>query len=1025
MPSNPRHAEAHFRWVMKKLNFLAVAICGLCLCEASGCGSGGPPPPPQATHLSVSGGTSTTVGMAFSITVSALTADGSVATSYSGTVHFTSSDAQAALPPDSALTNGSGTYQVTFKSAGKQTVTASDVGGRLSSGTTSSISVTPGTVAQFSVSTSSGSMTAGTSLSVTVTAEDAANNPVTSYTGTVHFMSTDAQAILPADSTLTNGTGNFSVTLKTSGSQTISATDKSTTSITGTSSPVAVSAGPAATLSVQAPAAVTTGIAFSVTVRALDTFSNVATSYSGTVHFTSNDPQAVLPANLALSSGQGNSLVTLKTIASNETVSATDTAMASIAGASSAINVVSNAATHLSVTGNPGSVVTRQTFNVTVTALDAANNQSSGYAGTVHFTSSDTGPTGAKLPADSPLAGGSASFSATFEDTGTGAQTITATDKANASITGASGSISVADASALAISTGAPPNGTVGVTYGKNTPAVQYEICRFSLGPHIVCSWEPSNPYPRCNFNLTNPPCWTGKTRTVYIFTGFRFQATGGVGKYMWSATNVPAGLTVDGPTGEILGTPTSPGTFNITATVTDSGNPAVQTTGNYSFTMAPPPAPVVNTSPAPPPGVVNQSYNYTFAASGYAPLTWSETGALPNGLAFNNSTGLLSGTPTATGSFPITVTATDQFKQSSPGASFTIMVSLHGFFAIGDSSSEGDFPTATLLGTAVSSKVLIAGGRLDSNNVSASANLFDPVSAGITTTAGAMISGRSAHTATLLATTGKVLLVGGQTGNAAAVTNTAELYDPMAGTFASTGSMQTARSGHAAVALGAGGKVLVIGGTDASGKALASAELYDASLGTFTATGSMHTARTAFTATVLVNGKVLVAGGVDAGSKHLSSAELYDPSTGTFTAVVGIMTVTRASHTATLLNDAAGTVLLAGGVDDTGKARNSAELFNPATGSFSATSNMGTEHSDHTATLLPDGTVLIAGGIDGTGNATASAELFNLTAGSFASTGSLVTARERHTATLLNDGRVLVTGGSNSGAVASAELYQ
>ena len=82
--------------------------------------------------------------------------------------------------------------------------------------------------------------TAGTAFNVKVTALDAANHAVPGYSGTVHFSSTDRQAMLPANSKLTNGTGTFSATLETVGGQTITATDTVTASITGTSNSIVV-----------------------------------------------------------------------------------------------------------------------------------------------------------------------------------------------------------------------------------------------------------------------------------------------------------------------------------------------------------------------------------------------------------------------------------------------------------------------------------------------------------------------------------------------------------------------------------------------------------------------------------------------------------------------------------------------------------------------------------------------------------------------------------------------------------------
>ena len=82
-----------------------------------------------------------------------------------------------------------------------------------------------------------------TRLQFTVTAQDQFNNTATGYAGTVHFTSSDGNATLPADSTLTNGVGTFNATLKTAGNQTITATDTVTNSITGTSNTITVSGG--------------------------------------------------------------------------------------------------------------------------------------------------------------------------------------------------------------------------------------------------------------------------------------------------------------------------------------------------------------------------------------------------------------------------------------------------------------------------------------------------------------------------------------------------------------------------------------------------------------------------------------------------------------------------------------------------------------------------------------------------------------------------------------------------------------
>jgi hypothetical protein len=200
-------------------------------------------------------------------------------------------------------------------------------------------------------------------------------------------------------------------------------------------------------------------------------------------------------------------------------------------------------------------------------------------------------------------------------------------------------------------------------------------------------------------------------------------------------------------------------------------------------------------------------------------------------------------------------------------------------------------------------------------------------------------------------------------------------------------------------------GQVLVAGGETAS------AELYNPSTGAFAATGSMTVSRSGHTATLLPDGRVLIAGGVlDFGAGGTvpiplgpgdASAELYDPASGTFTAT-GSMSEGRAGHTATLLVD--GTVLVSG-------TDNTAELFSPGTETFSV---VGERHPgfEATATLRNDGTVLVAGGQTRVSRATA--ELFAPESGGFVATGSLITPRGGHTATLLVDGTVLITGGTH-----------
>lgn len=198
-------------------------------------------------------------------------------------------------------------------------------------------SSTPPPATHFSV-TAPASATAGMAFNFTVTALDASNRMTTNYAGTAHFTSTDGQATLPANSSLTNGMGTFSATLKTVGSQSITAIDTVTASITGASSSINVAPGAASHFSVTTPGTAKVGVAFNFTVTALDAFNNMATGYAGTGHFTSTDGQAMLPANSSLTNGQATFSATLKTIGS-QTITATDTMTVSITGTSNMIMV--------------------------------------------------------------------------------------------------------------------------------------------------------------------------------------------------------------------------------------------------------------------------------------------------------------------------------------------------------------------------------------------------------------------------------------------------------------------------------------------------------------------------------------------------------------------------------------------------------------------------------------------------------------------------------------------------------------
>jgi hypothetical protein len=152
------------------------------------------------------------------------------------------------------------------------------------------------------------SAVAGSAFNVTVKALSDSGNPVGGYIGTVHFRSSDGQAILPSDYTFTSddaGVHTFTVTLKTAGTQSITATD-TIGGFSASATGILVSPAAASTLTFSGvPSTVTAGSAFGFTLTARDPFNNIATGYGGTVTFTSTDSQATLPANFTFTAADG------------------------------------------------------------------------------------------------------------------------------------------------------------------------------------------------------------------------------------------------------------------------------------------------------------------------------------------------------------------------------------------------------------------------------------------------------------------------------------------------------------------------------------------------------------------------------------------------------------------------------------------------------------------------------------------------------------------------------------------------
>ncbi|GAA4936599.1 kelch repeat-containing protein [Streptomyces coeruleoprunus] len=280
------------------------------------------------------------------------------------------------------------------------------------------------------------------------------------------------------------------------------------------------------------------------------------------------------------------------------------------------------------------------------------------------------------------------------------------------------------------------------------------------------------------------------------------------------------------------------------------------------------------------------------------------------------------------------------------------------------------------------------------------------------------------------LAPVARVLVCGGT--SAGAVTSTAELFDPVTATWSPTPAMGVARAWHSVTVL-PNRRILVAGGLGPAGLALATAELYDPATGTWTATAPLARARFGHTATMLADGRLLVAGGFartggslgpTSGTDALADAEIYTPATGTWTTVAS-MTRPRGRHTAVRLGrpPLAGAVLVCGGHRE-GAAEATAELYDPASDQWRSAPDLAGAREGHTMTLLSDGRALVVGGL-AAGQALSSCELFDPVAQVWRSAAALASARTGHCAARVVAGQVLVAGGHRGDRpLTSAELY-
>jgi len=375
-------------------------------------------------------------GQPLSLAITAKDAFGNLATTHAGQVALTSTDPTDVLPAPGGFTGGVRIASIAFTKVGPHFATVADAsGGGIASVGTSTVTIAHASPFQLTVTPANAFTIAGTAEAFTARVLDRYGNTATGYTGTVHFTSDDLIATLPADYTFTAadaGVHTFNVTLKTAGVETVTVSDTVALSLAGAAS-WRVNAAPAVSCIIsQGPASATAGAVVGLTVEMHDLFDNVATGYAGTVRLTATDIRATLPPNVTynpLVDRGRHAFPTSLFTAGGQTVTATDIATPSLACTA---DIAVTPAAPILLVNLPGHANAGYPVAVGVAVKDEFDNPITSFAGTVSFTSSDSG-TGAVTPAPITFTGsesGIGSTSATFMTLGN--QIVTASGGAAA-----------------------------------------------------------------------------------------------------------------------------------------------------------------------------------------------------------------------------------------------------------------------------------------------------------------------------------------------------------------------------------------------------------------------------------------------------------------------------------------------------------------------------------------------------------------------------------------------------------------
>jgi subtilisin family serine protease len=435
-----------------------------------------------------------TAGTPYNVTVTTTDTYGNVITGYIGTVSVSSTDPNAVLPGAYtfvAADQGTHTFTAVLDTAGAQAITATDTASGISGGETG-IAVQAAALARLAVTGFPTSIVAGTPSAITVSTEDSYNNIITCYRGAVSLDSSDLNATLPAVYTFTAsdaGTHTFAVSLDTAGTQSITAQDVQDSAIVDSESGIVVRAAPATRLVLSGyPSLTTAGATQSFMLTAEDLFGNTATTYNGTIRFSTTDgqdsPGAGLPLDYTFTTGAGgdngaHTFTALLKTAGTQSITARDTQSPGIKGTQSGIAVGPASASRLAFIQQPAGGVAGATISPTVMVAieDAYHNVVTTDNSTVSLVLSGGTFEGGSSMVPAAASSGVATFTGLKIDAA-GRYAVSATDGQLAS-SGASGSFAINSAAPARVVIHTEPSQAATAGQPFATQPVIYEEDRF------------------------------------------------------------------------------------------------------------------------------------------------------------------------------------------------------------------------------------------------------------------------------------------------------------------------------------------------------------------------------------------------------------------------------------------------------------------------------------------------------------------------------------------------------------------